>query len=174
MFVAQHNGVEIYNDAGALLDSDTLVFSVLPAMFETMGTGGVFIGILFFVLMVIAALTSSISMLEVPVACATEELQQDRKVAVWWIGGLITIFSSIIVFNFGDMFGLVISLTTEYAQPILGVCFALLVGWIWKRDQVLQEIKEGYPELEQSLFWKIWPWYVRVVCPVMMLMVFFA
>jgi neurotransmitter:Na+ symporter, NSS family len=174
MFVAQHNGVEIYNDAGALLDSDTLVFSVLPAMFETMGTGGVFIGILFFVLMVIAALTSSISMLEVPVACATEELQQDRKVAVWWIGGLITVFSSIIVFNFGDMFGLVISLTTEYAQPILGVCFALLVGWIWKRDQVLQEIKEGYPELEQSLFWKIWPWYVRVVCPVMMLMVFFA
>lgn len=174
MFVAQHNGVEIYNDAGALLDSDTLVFSVLPAMFETMGSGGVFIGILFFVLMVIAALTSSISMLEVPVACATEELQQDRKVAVWWIGGLITIFSSIIVFNFGDMFGLVISLTTEYAQPILGVCFALLVGWIWKRDQVLQEIKEGYPELEQSLFWKIWPWYVRVVCPIMMLMVFFA
>jgi NSS family neurotransmitter:Na+ symporter len=72
------------------------------------------------------------------------------------------------------MFGLVISLTTEYAQPILGVCFALLVGWIWKRDQVLQEIKEGYPELEQSLFWKIWPWYVRVVCPIMMLMVFFA
>lgn len=174
MFVAQHNGVEIYNDAGALLDSDTLVFSVLPAMFDTMGSGGVFIGILFFVLMVIAALTSSISMLEVPVACATEELQQDRKVAVWWIGGLITIFSSIIVFNFGDMFGLVISLTTEYAQPILGVCFALLVGWIWKRDQVLQEIKEGYPELEQSLFWKIWPWYVRVVCPIMMLMVFFA
>jgi NSS family neurotransmitter:Na+ symporter len=174
MFVAQHNGVEIYNDAGALLDSDTLVFSVLPAMFNTMGSGGVFIGILFFVLMVIAALTSSISMLEVPVACATEELQQDRKVAVWWIGGLITIFSSIIVYNFGDMFGLVISLTTEYAQPILGMCFALLVGWIWKRDQVLQEIKEGYPELEQSLFWKIWPWYVRVVCPIMMLMVFFA
>ncbi|OLQ69490.1 transporter [Photobacterium proteolyticum] len=174
MFVAQHNGVEIYSDTGALLSSDTLVFSVLPAMFDTMGAAGLFIGVLFFVLMVIAALTSSISMLEVPVACATEELNQDRKIAVWWIGGLITLFSGIIVFNFGDMFGLVISITTEYAQPILGMLFALLVGWVWKRDKVLQEIKEGYPELEQGLFWKIWPWYVRVVCPLMMLWVFFA
>ncbi|MGF1729729.1 sodium-dependent transporter [Photobacterium kasasachensis] len=174
MFVAQHNGVEIYSDTGALLSSDTLVFSVLPAMFDTMGSAGLFIGVLFFVLMVIAALTSSISMLEVPVACATEELNQDRKIAVWWIGGLITLFSGIIVFNFGDMFGLVISITTEYAQPILGMLFALLVGWVWKRDKVLQEIKEGYPELEQGLFWKIWPWYVRVVCPLMMLWVFFA
>ncbi|KMV29219.1 transporter [Photobacterium swingsii] len=174
MFVAANNGVEIYNEAGALLSSDTLVFSVLPAMFETMGAAGLLVGILFFILMVIAALTSSISMLEVPVACATEELQQDRKVAVWWIGGIITIFSGIIVFNFGDMFGLVISLTTEYAQPILGMVFALLVGWVWKRDQALQEIKQGYPELEQGLFWKIWPWYVRVVCPLLMLFVFFA
>ncbi|ARR48946.1 hypothetical protein CAY62_04710 [Photobacterium damselae subsp. damselae] len=129
---------------------------------------------LFFVLMVIAALTSSISMLEVPVSCATEELKQDRHIAVWWIGGLITLFSAIIVFNFGDLFGLVIALTTEYAQPILGMLFALLVGWVWKRDQVLQEIKSGYPDLEHSLFWKIWPWYVRVVCPLLMLWVFFA
>ncbi|WP_261857202.1 sodium-dependent transporter [Photobacterium sanguinicancri] len=174
MFVAANNGVEIYNEAGALLSSDTLVFSVLPAMFDTMGAAGLLVGVLFFILMVIAALTSSISMLEVPVACATEELQQDRKVAVWWIGGIITVFSGIIVFNFGDMFGLVISLTTEYAQPILGMVFALLVGWVWKRDQALQEIKQGYPELEQGLFWKIWPWYVRVVCPLLMLFVFFA
>lgn len=174
MFVAQHNGVEIYSDTGALLSSDTLVFSVLPAMFDTMGGAGLLIGILFFVLMVIAALTSSISMLEVPVACATEELKQERKVAVWWIGGLITLFSALIVFNFGELFGLVISLTTEYAQPVLGMMFALLVGWVWKRDKVLHEIREGYPELEQGLFWKIWPWYVRVVCPVLMLVVFFA
>lgn len=174
MFVAQNNGVEIYSDTGALLSSDTLVFAVLPAMFDTMGSMGVVVGVLFFTLMVIAALTSSISMLEVPVACATEELNQDRKVAVWWIGGLITLISGIIVLNFGDLFGLVIEATTVYAQPILGLLFALLVGWVWKRDKVLAEIREGYPELKQGLFWKIWPWYVRVVCPVLMIFVFTA
>lgn len=172
MFVAQHNGVQIYSESGALLSSDTLVFSVLPSMFKTMGSVGIIVSILFFVLMLIAALTSSISMLEVPVACAIEQLGQERKVCVWWIGGLITIFSALIVFNFGEMFGLVVLATTQYAQPILALCFALLVGWVWKRDKVLAEIKEGNPELENGLFWKIWPWYVRVVCPILVVLVF--
>jgi NSS family neurotransmitter:Na+ symporter len=174
MFVAQKNGVEIYDAAGALLSSDTLVFTVLPAMFDTMGNMGIVISTLFFVLMLIAALTSSISMLEVPVACAIEELQKERKTVVWWIGAIITLFSAIIIFNFGDLFGLIITITTVYAQPILALMFALLVGWVWKRDKVLEEIKQGYPEIEQGLFWKIWPWYVRVVCPVLMVLVFIA
>ncbi|MCC4797416.1 transporter [Enterovibrio norvegicus] len=172
MFVAQNNGVEIYSDAGALLDGDTLVFSVLPAMFDTMGGAGLIIGIAFFALMVIAALTSSISMLEVPVSCASEELNKDRKTVVWWIGGAIALFSTLIILNFGSMFGFVISVTTEYMQPILGLIMALIAGWIWKRNQVLEELSQGNPELKDSLFWKIWPTYVRVVCPILMALVF--
>ncbi|AMG29605.1 sodium-dependent transporter [Grimontia hollisae] len=172
MFVAQHNGVQIYNDAGELLDGDTLVFSVLPAMFDTMGGAGLIVSVAFFALMVIAALTSSISMLEVPVSCASEELNKDRKTVVWWIGGAIALFSTVIVFNFSTLFGTVISITTEYMQPVLGLIMALIAGWIWKRNQVLQELSEGYPELKDSVFWKIWPTYVRVVCPVLMALVF--
>jgi NSS family neurotransmitter:Na+ symporter len=174
MFVAKHNGVEIFSESGALLSSDTLVFTVLPNMFHTMGTTGMVISLVFFLLMVIAALTSSISMLEVPVACAIEELNQKRSTAVLWIGGVITLISAIIVFNFGALFGFVIQLTTVYAQPLIGLCFALLVGWVWNRNKLLNELKQGYPEVEQGLFWKIWPLYVRVVCPVFMLLVFFA
>ncbi|WP_332399666.1 sodium-dependent transporter [Vibrio metschnikovii] len=174
MFVAKHNGVEIFSASGELLNSDTLVFTVLPAMFDTMGTVGTLIGLVFFLLMVIAALTSSISMLEVPVACATEELQQSRRSAVLWIGGLVTLFSAVIVFNFSALFGLVIQFTTVYSQPIIALLITLMVGWIWHRNHILNELKQGYPEIEQSWFWKIWPTYVRIVCPVLMLLVFFA
>lgn len=174
MFVAKEHGVQIFSESGALLSSDTLVFTVLPALFDSMGSVGLLVSLVFFLLMIIAALTSSISLLEVPVACAIEELKQKRSTAVLWIGGLITVFSAVIVFNFGAMFGTVIEISTVYGQPILGLCWALLVGWVWKRDKVLQEIKQGFPEVEQGLFWKIWPWYVRVVCPVFMLLVFFA
>lgn len=174
MFVAKAHGVQIFSDTGALLSSDTLVFKVLPAMFDTMGDAGLVVSLIFFLLMIIAALTSSISMLEVPVACAIEELNHKRTTAVIWIGGLITLISAVIVFNFGELFGLVIKITTVYAQPILGLCFALLVGWVWSRNKLLNEIKQGYPELEKSLFWKIWPVYVRVICPIFMLLVFFA
>lgn len=174
MFVAKNNGVEIFSESGALLSSDTLVFAVLPAMFDTMGTMGIFVSLVFFLLMIIAALTSSISMLEVPVACATEELKQSRTVAVAWIGTVITVVSSVIVLNFGDLFGFVIQLTTVYAQPIIGLFITLIAGWIWHRNSVLEELKQGYPEIESGLFWKVWPIYVRVVCPVLMLLVFFA
>ncbi|OEE59206.1 transporter [Enterovibrio norvegicus FF-33] len=173
MFVAQKNGVQIYSESGALLDGDTLVFSVLPAMFDTMGSAGLIVGVAFFALMVIAALTSSISMLEVPVACISEELDKDRKTVVWWVGGAIALFSSLIIFNFGSMFGTVISVTTEYVQPILGVIMALIAGWIWKRNEVLEELSHGNPELANSTFWKVWPTYVRVVCPILMALVFF-
>jgi NSS family neurotransmitter:Na+ symporter len=57
-------------------------------------------------------------------------------------------------------------------QPLLGVVWAIIVGWIWNRNKVLEEIKQGNPEIAQGLFWKIWPWYVRVVCPVAILVVF--
>lgn len=174
MFVAKEHGVQIFSEAGELLSSDTLVFTVLPAMFDTMGSVGIIVSLVFFLLMVIAALTSSISMLEVPVACAIEELNHKRSTAVAWIGGIITLIATVIVFNFGALFGLVIEISTVYGQPILGLCWALLVGWVWSRDKLLTEIKQGYPELEQGLFWKIWPVYVRFICPIFMLLVFFA
>lgn len=172
MFVAKNNGVEIFNEAGQLISSGDLVFAVLPAMFETMGGMGVVLGTAFFVLMVIAALTSSISLLEVPVSCAQEELKTDRTKATWLIGGAILVLSLFIVFNFGTLFGLIADISTVYMQPLLGVVWAIIVGWIWNRNKVLEEIKQGNPEIAQGLFWKIWPWYVRVVCPVAILVVF--
>ncbi|MHC6526958.1 MULTISPECIES: sodium-dependent transporter [unclassified Vibrio] len=172
MYVAKHNGVEIFNEAGELLSSGDLVFAVLPSMFDTMGGVGVVVGIGFFVLMVIAALTSSISLLEVPVSCAQDELNMERTTATWLIGGAILVLSIIISLNFGALFGIVADVSTVYMQPLLGVIWAIVVGWIWNRNNLLNELKEGNPEIATGLFWKIWPWYVRFVCPVAILSVF--
>ena len=90
MYVAQHNGVVIYDDAGKLIESGRLIFNVLPSLFETMGAAGAVVSLLFFTLMSIAALTSSISMLEVPVAYASESHGISRKKAAWMVG--LTIF----------------------------------------------------------------------------------
>lgn len=172
MYVARHNGVEIFNEAGELLSSGDLVFAVLPSMFDTMGGVGVVVGIGFFVLMVIAALTSSISLLEVPVSCAQDELNMERTTATWLIGGAILVLSIIISLNFGALFGIVADVSTVYMQPLLGVIWAIVVGWIWNRNNLLNELKEGNPEIATGLFWKIWPWYVRFVCPVAILSIF--
>lgn len=167
MFVAMHQGVEIYAEDGSLLSSNTLVFTVLPLLFESLGSAGPFVALVFFILMTIAALTSSISMLECPVALASERLNTDRKLTSWVLGGIIAIFSTVIVFNFGAMFGAVATIATQYFQPFAALLFCVFGGWIWSRDSKLRELREGYGDIEQGLFWKIWPAYVKFVCPIL-------
>jgi NSS family neurotransmitter:Na+ symporter len=172
MYVAAHNGVEIFDSTGRLLSEDTLIFNVLPDLFSRMGAPGSYVSLTFFFLMSIAALTSSISMLEVPVAYTIEEHGVSRKVAVWAIGAVIACVSTLILLNFDTLFGFVISITTRYSQPLLGFMFCIYAGWVWHRDNLLQELRKGNAEMEHTLFWKIWPWYVRVVCPVIILAIF--
>ena len=171
MYVAQKNGVQIYDAAGNLIAEDTLIFTVLPALFDTMGKGGLFVSFAFFVLMSIAALTSSISMLEVPVAYAVENHDMQRKRATYLIGGVIMLVSSILVLNFETLFGLAVAVATRYSQPMLGLMLCVFAGWVWQRNSVLQELKNGFENAEHGWFWKIWPAYVRFVCPAAIIIV---
>jgi NSS family neurotransmitter:Na+ symporter len=111
-------------------------------------------------------------MLEVPVAYTIEEHGLSRKTAVYGIGCAIAVFSATILVNFETLFGLVIAFTTRYSQPILGFMFCVYAGWVWQRDKVLKEVQKGSPQVEHTLFWKIWPWYVKLVCPVVILAIF--
>jgi len=172
MYVAQAQGVQIFSAEGALLSEDTLVFQVLPALFTSMGDVGIFVGFAFFALMSIAALTSSISMLEAPVSYAVERFALKRVQATWIIGGIIALISFTIVFNLGTLFGFVITLTTKIGQPILGLMCCIFVGWIWHRASLLKEIQQGCPEAANSFFWKVWPWYIKFICPLAIALVF--
>lgn len=172
MYAALHSGVEIFTASGALKAEDTLIFTVLPALFKTMGGVGVVVAFVFFALMSIAALTSSISMLEVPVAYAIENHQLPRKKASIIIGAAITVISVCIIANFELLFGAVISLTTRFSQPALGIVYCLYAGWLWHRNGILKELQQGAPEVENTLFWRIWPWYIRFVCPLIITVIF--
>ena len=171
MFVAQNNGVAIYAADGSLLSADTLVFTVLPAMFETLGGAGPFVAIGFFLLMVIAAITSSISMLVAPVNALREETRCDRHAGVWIIAFIVTLLSTIIIYNFELLFGFVITLSTVYMQPIMALVFGVMLTWILRQHHLLNALKKGAPDIGQSWFWAVWPWYVRFVCPVLIILV---
>ena len=166
MYVADARGVAIFNEAGGLLSEDTLIFTVLPALFGTMDSAGIWLATAFFALMGIAALTSSISMLEVPVAYAIEQHGLSRPRATCVAGALIAGFSTLIVLNFDALFGWVIAISTRYSQPLLGILICIFAGWLWQRDALLQELKKNDSNAEQRLFWKIWPVYVKWLCPV--------
>ncbi|GAW95921.1 MULTISPECIES: sodium-dependent transporter [Colwellia] len=172
MYVAQAQGVAIFAEDGSLISGPNLVFDVLPSLFAGMGDIGVFVAFAFFVLMSIAALTSSISMLEGPVSFVVERHNIERKKATTVIGISILLLSAIIVVNFDLLFGLVINVSTVYGQPIIAMLCCIFVGWIWYRNEILAEIKQGNEDVEHSFFWKIWPWYTKFVCPTAIGLVF--
>ncbi|MEX0903644.1 MAG: sodium-dependent transporter [Pseudohongiellaceae bacterium] len=172
MYVALASGVPIYDDAGALIAGPGLIVSLLPTLFNSMGPIGVLVALAFFLLMTIASLTSSISMLEVPVSYAVENRGIARKKAAVFVGAGIMLISLLIVFNFATLFDRVVSMTTEYSQPLLGLFFCVFAAWIWDRNRLLAEIQQGFPGAADSLFWRIWPFYVKFICPPAILAVF--
>ncbi|RJE78408.1 sodium-dependent transporter [Pseudoalteromonas citrea] len=163
IFVAQHNGVEVFQD-GKLIGEGRLIFAVLPELFASMGEVGLLVGLTFFILMSIASLTSTISSTEIPVAFLVENHGFKRNSATWWVTATILLVSSVIILNFDWLFGLVISLFTQYQLPLMGLFYFITVGWMWKRGNQL------HLECKGPHYW--FAQYVRFVCPVLMTAVF--
>lgn len=172
MYAAAAAGTQIFDTSGNLISQANLIFQVLPALFGTMGSMGTIVSFLFFFLMLIAALTSSIAMLEVPVAYAVDNQNMSRKKASLLIGILFWMVSMIIVFNFNALFNLIVIVTTQYSQPLLGLFICIFVGWVVNRNTIIEELKQGNPGIENSLFIKIWPFFVKVISPILILLVF--
>jgi NSS family neurotransmitter:Na+ symporter len=172
MYVAQAQGVVIFAEDGSLISGSNLVFTVLPSLFSGMGSVGLFVAFGFFVLMSIAALTSSISMLEGPVSFVVERHDIEREKATTFIGLGILVLSICIVLNIEWMLDFVAILSTQYGQPIIAMLCCVFAGWIWHRSDILAEIKQGNDMVEHSVFWKIWPWYTKFVCPTAIGLVF--
>ncbi|MBD1584223.1 sodium-dependent transporter [Pseudoalteromonas sp. S16_S37] len=163
VFVAQHNGVEVFQD-GKLIGEGRLIFAVLPELFSSMGAIGLWVGLTFFVLMSIASVTSTISSTEIPVSFLVENHGMQRKGATWLVTTVIFVVSSTIIVNFEWLFGLVITLLTQYQLPLMGLFYFVTVGWIWKRgNQLSLECKGAHYWFAQ---------YVRFVCPILMTAVF--
>ncbi|MGI9280410.1 MAG: sodium-dependent transporter [Endozoicomonas sp.] len=175
MFVALNHGIDIYTAEGTLKSADKLVFDVLPQLFLQFGSIGVLLSLAFFVLLTITALTSAVSILEVPVAVFQRRQIAHRTSSAWLISIATFLFSVCVMIWFDPLFDFVVNLTTRYAMPLLSLVVCVYAAWIWSRDQKLKELQKGCPEIEHSFFWKVWPWYIRFICPTMvMILIFFT
>ena len=160
-----------------------LIFHTLPGVFTKM-PGGYFFSILFFISLTIAALTSSISVLEVVVSFFVDELNWKRHNAAVVLSIVISAIGipSLLSFNvladfkiFGlDFFALVDFIASNILLPLGGLFIAVFVGWIWGFDKVIPNLRKGaekffdnYPGL--SFAWKI---FLKYLSPVLIFLVF--
>lgn len=164
MYVAREAGIEIFV-GDELASSTDLVFQVLPALFHTIGGAvGLILGVVFFLLLSIAALTSTISLLEVPVSFVIDEYAIKRKKAAWSVGlGVLAV--SIAVAFYPVLIGTFDSIFNNLGLPIGGLLLCIFVGYVWKTDTALTEMENGFPGVKQSLFAKVWPFFIKFVSP---------
>ncbi|WP_257292512.1 sodium-dependent transporter [Endozoicomonas sp. ONNA1] len=174
MYAAMQQGIEIYTAQGQLHSADTLVFNVLPTLFNQLGVSGQLVALAFFVLLTIAALTSSISLTEPTVAFMVEKLSFQRHRASWCITVISACLSVLIIYHIETLLGLTVKIATQYLQPLLCLIIAIYGSWIMRQNRLLKALSQGFPEIRKSLFWKIWPWYIRTICPGLILIIFLS
>ena len=172
MFVAQYGGTEIFNpETGALYSSVTLVFDVLPEMFHQLGgLAGALIGITFFTLLGLAALTSTISLLEVPVSYLIDEFGMRRKKAAWSIGVVVALIAVVISYE-TSLIDLFVIIFNEIGLPLGGLMICLFLGYFWKAENALKEIRHGFEGVETHWSGKLWSLFITWICPVLIALV---
>lgn len=171
MYVAQTSGVEIYDDQGNLFESTQLVFTVLPQMFNNMGLIGLFAGLMFFTLLSMAALTSTISLLEVPVSYAIDEHNLTRKNAAWIIGLGIMVMAVVISYRI-DLIDVLVNIFNNIGLPLGGLMICIFLGYFWKTQNAVLELKNGYENIESGPFVPVWTFFIKFVCPILIGLVF--
>ncbi|MFS0892406.1 sodium-dependent transporter [Peribacillus frigoritolerans] len=156
-----------------------LVFVVLPAVFNEMALGGIFMFI-FFILLLFATLTTAFSILEIVVAAMIKGDSAKRKKASWIAG--ITVFligipsalsfgvlSDVKIFNL-SVFDFADYLTSNIALPVGALFISLFIGYQMKRIEVQKEFETG-ADSGRSLF-KLWYFLIRYIVPIMIILVF--
>jgi NSS family neurotransmitter:Na+ symporter len=161
-----------------------LIFRTLPMAFAGMPGGTVF-GVIFFVLLAFAAVTSLIAIIEPIVHFAEGKWNMKRRNGVLvfgtlaWAIGLLTVFSFNIwadVYPLGHFkafegktaFDLIDFFTANLMMPLGGILMALFVGWLVKPSVLVEDLSFG-----SRLLANAWLWMIRVVVPLAILWVLY-
>ena len=152
-----------------------LVFIILPAIFDQLFMGELLM-IVFFVLMLFATLTSSISMLEIGVSIVVKN-KFDRRVRVAWLYGLLIFLVGIpSALSFGIMpqkfmfgytfFDFADILTSRIGLPLGALFTSLFAGYVLTKQQAELELPG------QSVWLNVWRFLVRYLAPAAIIIVF--
>jgi neurotransmitter:Na+ symporter, NSS family len=161
-----------------------LVFVVLPTIFDKMPSGTVF-AIAFYALLAVAALTSTISLLEVVVSYFVDERGWAREKAAWLLGGgcfLLSIPSALsngavsgfsALYRAGDkdksFLDLLDTVFGNYSLSLGALLLSLFVGWKWGVKAGLAELEsDGEHRLPLAA---VWAFCIRFICPVAVLLI---
>ncbi|HUU71128.1 MAG TPA: sodium-dependent transporter [Burkholderiales bacterium] len=153
----------------------TLAFVTLPEVFNVLPGGRVF-AIAFFVLLGLGALTSAVSLLEVPCAVLMRRRQWSRRKSAMAIGAGVFVLGVPSALGYGllqgiEIFGLGIlesidRLASSVLLPVGGLLIATFVGWKWSRTDAFQTAG-----LQDGVVGRAWLFLLRFVAPCLIVLI---
>ncbi|MDA7793606.1 sodium-dependent transporter [Glaciecola sp.] len=173
--------------------SVSLIFTFLPKIFLALQTSIGFVGAsavasTFFLLVFFAAITSLVSIFEVPVAVLMSEKKLSRKKALLACGFLLIVLSLMCAVSFGmvgffteftsyagankSFFDVVIDVFYDTILPLNGLLICLFVSYRWKKQHFNKELESGAPNYKSSLFEKYVDVSVGTFIPAILFVIF--
>ena len=146
---AVKNGLDVHKAMNA---GPGLMFITLPQVFATLGAGGAWVGLAFFLLVTFAAATSAISLMEACVASVCDLLKLDRKSATFFTAALIAFLATFSALGYGPwkdvtVFGMQFLdffdfITNSALMPVVATATCIFVGWVLTPKAVVDEVEE--------------------------------
>ena len=159
-------------DPDTLQAGPSLMFITIPKVFDSMGLGTV-IGILFFLLVLFAAVTSSIALTESAVSTFEDELGWGRKKATVWVGVIMLLLGSLSSLGYGPLANVKILgmqfldffdfLTNSVMMPIAAIAICLLVSRVIGVKRIEEEVLHGESSFRRK---KVFYIMIQYLCPI--------
>ncbi len=165
-----------------------LVFVVLPGIFASLGTLGPIIGASFFLLLCFAALTSTISLLEIPVSYLVDEKGYSRKKVVIFTAALVFVIGIPSMLSYGavdyftnftfyegkvkNVLDVVFDIFSDVGLPLGGFLMTIFIATKWKTANFNKELEEGNPSYMGSFIQKYLNFSLTYFAPVFLGLMF--
>lgn len=160
-----------------------LMFVSLPKVFEAMGIAGGFIGVLFFLTVIFAALTSSVSVMEAIVSSIMDKFQYSRKKSTIIVTIYTLIFGVIVCLGYnklyfelklpngtvGQILDVMDYISNNILMPIVAITTCVLIGWVAKPKTVIDEVTIGGYKFGRK---RLYIAMIQYVAPVLLFVLF--
>ena len=175
--------VYVFSGTEGMSSGPSLMFISLPKVFDAMGSIGIFVGLLFFVMTTFAALTSSVSIMETLVANCMQIFHASRKKVSLIICVLSAIASIVVclgynVFYFeltlpngavGQLLDVMDYISNSFLMPLISLLTCIFVGWIIGPKWIHEEMEYGGYTFHRK---KLYTVMIRFIAPAIMAVLF--
>ena len=164
---------------GMEANGPSLMFVSLPKIFEQMGFAGNIVGIVFFIMVLFAALTSCVSIMETLVASCMDKFHASRKKVSLIIAGIYAAAATVICLGYnvlyfeapmptggkGQLLDIMDYISNYVLMPVVSILTCILIGWIVKPSYVVDEIKKSSPSFKRE---KLYVVMIKFIAPIML------